>query len=322
MRKEKISNALTNIDDKYIEEAGTFIFKKKKKFHFPVAIAACFCMVIALWQFGIITLPLLGGFGNDDSAEQYAEFQKAPEELKVSEDEITLPQMVMDHVSEKNMVEADLLAFFIYQGKSYVEYNRIDYRSELVGNYLGSSSGDLTCWNLPDSYVEGTGSVKGDFYEVNGYDPTFMLCMVSPENELITFINDNDFAVKYGSEIFENRLHLSQHYESVSYQTRNDWYHSIGAPTKLDETHYSMIDNFIHEINQAEWMLLDDIPLEEDESNVYDSKEIYHLFFAMSDGLTVHLRLFEGGYVSFQGIHQICVQIDETVFDDLIQVLY
>ena len=49
--------------------------------------------------------------------------------------------------------------------------------------------------------------------------------------------------------------------------------------------------------------------------------QIYHLFFEMENGMQIHLRLFEGGYVNYDGINGICVKMDEQIFKELVEVL-
>ena len=42
-----------------------------------------------------------------------------------------------------------------------------------------------------DGYVDLAGSIGGDFYAVNGYDPEFMLCMKSDNGNLQLYICNN-----------------------------------------------------------------------------------------------------------------------------------
>ena len=320
MKRETISDAITNIDGKYIEEAGNYTYTQKtkaytKNFRTFITFAACFCLIIGglyLWK----QFPF--GAHNDSSEEKYIELGKISEE-KVSEDGVTIPQLEVELSSSSNhLAESYMLAFFIYQGRSYVQYEWIENGTALVGEYLGTSAGLIDEWTKSDGYVEGAGSIAGDFYSVKGFDPSFMLCMEFEDGTIETFVNNNGFTIKYGSELFEDRLHL-ENYVSVEYQTRESWYYSQGEPILLSDNYSDIVDEFLNELNISEFMLLSDIPLDENDTNVYDSKEIYHMFFVMENGMTIHLRLFEGGYVSFQGISQICVQIDSEVFSKLIQ---
>ncbi len=52
-----------------------------------------------------------------------------------------------------------------------------------------------------------------------------------------------------------------------------------------------------------------------------DETENYHVYFEMADGTTVHLRLYENGYVRWQGILDICVQVSADSFDTLVNLM-
>lgn len=78
---------------------------------------------------------------------------------------------------------------------------------------------------------------------------------------------------------------------------------------------------FIETLNAAKFVPMADVPLEEGETSIYDDKEIYHLYFLMENGMTVHLRLFEGGYVSFQGLSDVCVQVPAAQFGAMVTLL-
>lgn len=304
MKRKIISDAVTNISDKHIVEAADYVAKTKKKNPKQIwlrwgALAACLCLVIGIfiWQ------------------NQPQSHDKPG--IVADENGVTIPQI---EVSLSSNSSADMIPFFIYQGRIYVHDEFLYNADSLVGEYLGTSIGTIDEWTTKDEYVDFAGSIRGDFYSVNGYAPSFMLCMKNEDNSISTYVNNNGITLKYGSELFEGRLHLSENYASVKYQTRNDWYNSIGEPIPLEGNTEEM-ESFIEALNTAEFMRLADIPLEDGETSVYDSKEIYHLFFEMENGMVIHLRLFEGGYVNYDGINGVCVKMDEKVFENLANVL-
>lgn len=49
--------------------------------------------------------------------------------------------------------------------------------------------------------------------------------------------------------------------------------------------------------------------------------ELYHMYFDMKDGTTVHLRLHENGYVRFDGMWPLCVQVPEERYSALMKLL-
>ena len=175
-------------------------------------------------------------------------------------------------------------------------------------------------WTKKDGYVDLAGSISGDFYTVKGYDPTFMLCMKCENGLVSTFVNDNDMILCTGADLFEDRLHLTGNYEAVKYQTREDWQRSTGIICQVEETALEVVEQFVDAVNKAPFLLTEDVPLEEGERNLYD-REIYHMFFELKNGMTVHIRLFEGGYVRFHGLIPACVKVEEEVFAKMIAVM-
>lgn len=229
---------------------------------------------------------------------------------------VTIDKMQIS-LPEANVV-ADMIAFFIYNGKSYVSYEKLE-NDSLKGKYIGTATGSIDEWTSPDDYIDFSGSTGGDIYSVNGYDEDFILCIDNKDGTVTTYINNNGITLTYGYELFRNRLNLKENYATVTYQTRNDWYYGTGEPTEFNNK--QAVDDFIDELYSSRFMYTSDIPLENEGSSIYDEKEIYHLFFKMENGTTVHLRLFNGGYVMFAGINDICVKVDTDAFYNLTELL-
>lgn len=328
MKREKISDSLNQLDETYVEEAANYKKKVKKQPYRKALIsfgaaAACFCIVlggITIWHNHRADLKGQnpGNSTGTDSNNPVA--NAGVSRPQVSEAGVMIPKMEVT-LSTPDGVEADMIGFFIYQGRCYTQYEWLETEADLVGEYLGTATGMIDEWTPAEGYVELAGSVSGDFYSVNGYDPSFMLCMKWDDGSVSTYINNNGITLNKGADLFEERLHMTNRYTYIEYQTREDWYLGLGKPVLLEESHTEIVDDFVDALNNSDFMLLSDIPLEDDNANVYDSKEIYHLFFHMEDGMTIHLRLFEGGYVSLQGMYEVCVKMDAAPFEGLIEVL-
>lgn len=314
MRREKISDALTEINEKYIVEAANYSHKRKDSFRRWIPFAAGICILL-----GIGCFFKFGGIRSENSS-----ISEDQSQVQMTEKGVLIPEMeIASEYLESAKAEStsDMVAFFIYEGRSYVQYEYIENAETLIGEKIGTANGTISEWTKEDGYVNGAGSVSGDFYTVNGYDSDFMLCMKQEQDAILTFINNNGFTIQKGYELFEERLHLKDTYVSVYCQERNDWNNGVDVSVQIQEKDFDIIDQFLTRIDDAEFMLLSDIPLDDDSNNVYDSKELYHIYFTSENGMVTHLRLFEGGYVSFNGISQICVQIDQTFFEDFIQIL-
>ena len=301
MRKQRISNALSNIQDKYILETALHKKRAVNSIWFRMgSVAACLILVIGflIWK-------------------KQPDLPKTDNTISVTDNGVTIPKL---NISISENSSANMIAFFIYQGRVYVQDEWLSNAHNLIGEHLGTATGSINEWTKKEDYVELSGSVYGDFYSVQGYDPSFMLCMSHDDGTVSTYVNNNGITLKYDSELFEDRLHIHDNLEKITYQTRNDWFYDTGitAELKLDSVE---IDAFLNALNSAEFMLLDDIPLNEDDLSVYDAIEIYHLFLKMKNGMIVHLRIFEGGYVNYDGINGICVKVDSEKFNEFINLL-
>lgn len=206
-----------------------------------------------------------------------------------------------------------MIPFFIYEDRVYVHYNNeVEHTKRLVGTYLGTATGLIDAWTKKDGYVNFAGSVKGDFYEVNGYEQEFMLCMPLENGDTWLFINDNDLLLQKGADIFEKYLHLSEKSYEAFYMTNKVWnnektYEEKKIPVNTKD--YEKIENLLNAVNEGSVVLTKDVWKDCGINAFYDEKQLYHLYLEMEDGICIHLRIFEGGYVMFDGVSDVCVKI-------------
>jgi hypothetical protein len=231
----------------------------------------------------------------------------------LSENGVTIPQREITLPSDG---EADMIGFFIYQGRCYVEYEWIR-DADVAGEYLGTVTGSIDEWTSKDQYTELTGSVGGDFYAVKDFDPSFMLCMKQETGAVCTYICDSGITLKYGRELYEDRLRLTGNYTAVEYETRQSWNGSENDLWRMEGSE-EIVTRFIEALDEAEFIPWEDVPAKEGftGTTIYDT-EIWHMYFRMDNGTDVHLRLYENGYVRFQGLLKVCVQVPEDAFTSL-----
>ena len=303
--KDSIMDSIGRIDDDMIESVDALRQRKSSR---PAwirwgAIAACLCLITA----GILLRQKNTPF----------DFNKEGRGIVLSEDGVTIPKM---EVSLSAKTAADMIAFFIYHGNCYVHYEWMD-DAGLVGEYLGTATGLIDEWTSKDGYVELAGSVKGDFFSVKGYDPEFMLCTKDATGAVSTYICNNGITLHYGAELYEDRLHLSERYSAVQYETRASWNYGRNERYQM-EGNDEIIHNFIEQLDKAEFIPWADVPEKEGMTvtSIYDT-EIYHVYFRMDDGMTIHLRLYENGYVRFQGVLDVCVQVPQDCFSALTDLM-
>ena len=105
-----------------------------------------------------------------------------------------------------------------------MQYEWLEDNGAIAGEPLGTATGLIDEWTPKDGYVELAGSVSGEFYTVNGFDPSFMLCMKHDDRRISTYICNSGITLKYGSDLYEDRLHLSKNNISAEYESRESWY--------------------------------------------------------------------------------------------------
>ena len=222
---------------------------------------------------------------------------------------VTIPAIKVELPKEEN-VEIDMIGLFIYQGRCYVQ-NEYMNDTSCVGAYVGTAQGRINEWSKPDAYVELSGSVRGDFYEVKGVDPKFMLCMVYENGVVETYIHNNDISLYKGSELVNDRLHLKESYATVSYFTSEEWnlqYQTQKQPTLLGEEHRELFDRFLDAFAKGTF------------EKTKAKKPLYHLYFTTKQGVKVQFLLLGNGYVSFQGLNEVCVKMDGALYNEIIEV--
>lgn len=302
MKREELLDAIGQIDDAMILEAKEK--RKKPLWSKALAAAACLCVVLAVllvWQ---------------PWSEQRLDGN--PDTIHMTEDGVVIPKMQIQLPAAG--AQMDMIGFFIYNGRSYVHYTWVYDAPELAGECLGTATGNINEWSRPDEYVELSGSVSGDFYAVNGFDASFMLCMKHEDDALSIYINDNGLTLKTGADLYEERLHLAENYVSLTVQTREDWYYSTGEEYSLGAQE-EVLTAFVQALNEGTFLPQSAVSLPGEQTSPFDTLERYHLFFQMENGMMVHLRLWEGGYVYFNGLRGVCVQMEKNAFDAFVDHL-
>ena len=333
MKASVLHNAIGQIDDDLIEAVGILRDKKPKRripYFRAASIAACLCAVCGILLVLHILRPISADGTPPNNTAEHAQAENTSEGFYAG---VTIPEMKIEIGKDQNAV-ADMIAFFLYEGRSYVYFDTVESNPALAETYLGTSDGTIDEWTEEDGYTDFSGSVSGDIYTVSGYDPAFMLCIKEADDVVSVYINNNGISFMYGAELFEDRLHLSDGIKSVSYQSRNDWFYDIGQPKVYSEPAdqstaesaseepetQTVLSAFLDALNHGTFLYTDDIPLSDGADNVYDACEIWHLFLETDTGITVHLRLFRGGYVMLSELFSVCVKIDEAAFDAIISV--
>lgn len=288
MRGEHILDALEQVDEEMLHEAQC-MRQRRKKARWPlVSLAACLCLVIAgtvvaqHWR----SPTQSNGLSNKEESNQI--------EMENGSAGVYVPPLDVD-VGVDAVVEADMLSFFIHQGRIYVECSRTKNGAGLVGEKLGTSDGSIDECTPEISYVEGSGTAWGDFYAVNGYDPTHLLCMTKEDGIVVLYWNNNDITVQTGGDVLETVFHLSNQVTKATIQ----------GPTMEGGTAISRLNDlnaWVEELCAAPAQL---------DGDTAPQVQGY-LYLENQDGVTVQLALCEGGKVGIDGLGDVSFQLDWT----------
>ncbi len=305
---DKLLAALGEIKDDYVLEA-TPAGRRTIPWRRWAALAACLCLIAAgVW-----------GFTRRQTRNTTVD-EPGPVLPAASEDGVTLPRRELHLAAPKENEAFSMIPFFIYDGRSYIgSFDRAAETADLVGERLGTVTGLINEWTPRDGYVDLAGSATGDFYSVQGFDPAFLLCQRLSNGQLLLFYNDNGRSFTRGSDLYETLLHLSERYASVEYESHNSWQSSAGLLHRLGPEHAGAVERFVAALDGAPFCLIDGYE-ENWHQTIYEHQR-YHLYFCYDNGMRIHLRLMEGGYVTFDGIPDICVKLSDGSFDELAALL-
>lgn len=297
MKNDRLSRCLSDIDDKYIDEAADYKKKSRKRgvYYLAAALAACILIVAAVQiRPSGIAEP---GFVTESPAPAPAS----------SADGVFIPAIELPEPMDG--VAMDMIACVVYDGAVYTQGEWLDDASALLGEYLGHATGSIDEWSDESDYVEFAGTMSGELYTVVGYDPDFRICCLFDDGSAMLLERLNGITLDTGADLFDQRLHLPEHWETVTYLTHEDW-NSSGYDFRQLGLPEDTISGFLDELCAGEFVYT-----WETNRSIYDSDVQGHLYFSMSDGTTVELRLIEGGYVGYQNLGWYFVKMPGELFD-------
>lgn len=290
MKGEQLLHALGEVDEDYLAQVDELRrIPPKKKRHTWVPMAACLCLVagVAAWALrGGMGMPSQGGDQTNSNG-----ITESTQGIYVPPLEVELPQAETEAM-------IDMSGFFIYQGRLYTQMDVVEQGQNLVGEQLGESGGTIDEWTPEDQYLEGTGSIGGPFYEVNGYDPRYLLCMVH-DYGVELFWNNCDITVSTGADVLEEVFHLSDGIAQAEFQGESDFQGETGRTTSI--TRLEQLEAWVDDLGQAP-------ALSSTETDI--GQCLGHLYLTKADGVTVHLRLMGNGYVQVAELPEVCWQME------------
>ncbi len=290
MKGERLLHALGEVDEDYLAQVDKLRrIPAKKKRHTWIPLVACLCLVA-----GVAAWALRGGMGLPGKEGDQANSNGITE----STQGIYVPPLEVELSQAQPEAMIDMIGFFIYQGRLYAQMDVVEQGQDLVGEQLGESSGTIDEWTSEDQYLEGTGSVGGPFYEVKGYDPKYMLCMVY-DYGVELFWNNCDITVSTGGDVLEEVFRLSDGIARAEFQSESDVQKDTGHMTTI--TRLNQLAAWVNALDQAPALASTETDM---------GQCLGHLYLTKADGVTVHLRLMEHGYVQVAELPEVCWQME------------
>lgn len=290
MKGERLLHALGEVDEDYLAQVDKLRrIPAKKKRHTWIPLAACLCLVA-----GVAAWALRGGMGLPGKEGDQANSNGITE----STQGIYVPPLEVELSQAQPETMIDMSGFFIYQGRLYAQMDVVEQGQDLVGEQLGESSGTIDEWTSEDQYLEGTGSVGGPFYEVKGYDPKYMLCMVY-DYGVELFWNNCDITVSTGGDVLEEVFRLSDGIARAEFQSESDVQKDTGHMTTI--TRLNQLAAWVNALDQAPALASTETDM---------GQCLGHLYLTKADGVTVHLRLMGKDYVQVAELPDVCWQME------------
>lgn len=326
LKTKIIENVKENIAVSNIRKELDMDKVKDKKVFYKVVLVACAMFVIS----AVIITNNISLDNNNDNIK----IDTNDKVIISSTDGIKIPKL---EITEPSVTEQMCMAYayIAYNGKFYTsaESVSINNKDNLIGEYLGEMKNVLNEYFESDYYKNAPstglphlkefmeeemiknsniilGERSGKVYKVKGYNTDFRICYLDEHNNQITIYERlNDITLKYGKDLFEDRLKLKEKYDFVEYQYHQDWDYGKNNFRKFTQVTTKDIEQFIDEINNAEFVDATGL----DRYSI--KKKQAHLYFRIKDGTTVKIRLHEDGYVSYEGwISSVIIKVDTDTF--------
>lgn len=289
------------------------------------AAAACVCLAAA----AIWVLPEQNPGIQPDTSHSSG----APTEQQGCDDTIDgvqIPALTLPEGTDSEAAADMMLTLVVYQGRiytqgvSYYEQDEVEAMLPLLGEHLGRATGTIDEWSTQEEYAtEFASNCDGEVYAVNGYSTEFRVCIRTDwENEAgetetsLQFLEHlNGITLDTGSDLFEERLHMTGNIASVSTQTFSDWDSGSDKRTTLTGISEEAWDVFWSALMENHFLYA-----HQDKPDIYSASNAQaFLYCTMADGTEVALRLIEGGYVGYDPMGWYFVQLPEEVFTPIFQ---
>ena len=118
--------------------------------------------------------------------EEAAESAEAEDAFREPMEAESLEEDAAAYAPQTSTTAADAQAFFVYEGRIYVECDRTK-DEDIIGDYVTTIEEDAGKQTDAGDYQDNTGTVGGEVFAVNGQDTSEMLCMPQADGSILLF---------------------------------------------------------------------------------------------------------------------------------------
>lgn len=301
MNGKKLFELIGSIDENLLEQAPA---EKSHVSHLRYALPAA-CMALAVFA-GVLLIK--------NKPWNAAKPKGDPSAANATDASAQPTALIQTAVPSGLEGDACWISFFKHNGAIYTCQNVLRPDADCVGDYLGESRCTADLKKKNEDYTELTGSFAGPVYTVDGVDTRLLLCSRQENGTVMIFVNETDTAdYRFGRDILEDRLHLSENAAELTLQAGNadsDRFFRAGT---------------VHESAVRELIGL----LDGGEVFIRSGDEILPcratLFFKAKNGSLIDLRVYDG-FVrlcnhSTNGQDMICIRADGEKLSEFIALL-
>lgn len=208
MSKEKLINAIGEIDDKYINEAEEYSVKKKSKikYAFVSSIAAVLCVAVGVSVFTVVNS---GSSTICPPLYQYTPDTTNPPQIEYGHDYYQL-------IEWKDRTEAQKYNMLNLNNNDYDCYAK-----EISESYVGKSLGKQTL-NGYDELNEKEYSKEAEVFEIKSINPDAALCVKHSDDKYYAYTNSLYYPDTLGSFMDDLKLYDGIKIRNIEYTIRDE----------------------------------------------------------------------------------------------------
>lgn len=216
---------------------------------------------------------------------------------------VWIPVMEINHggLSEGSAIDTE--DFIIYMDMIYFKYGEAD--AAALDSYMGTTSGTIDEYERSNGIgyanFSGTAAV-GDVYGVKNCNTSDFLG-IKRGNKADIYFHNNGIALRCGSDLICHMLKMYDYSNKEYCYNGTTCWHCTSDSTTLNTDE---LIKFLDTVSEAEFEYFDDTSA---------GALIEKIQFTMENGIKYEFELYEGGFVRFDGLKSVCLNVGAGCFE-------